>query len=115
MKSLLYTLLLLLFSLNGRADASLASRQVLLDNETVQVVRLTYPPGAESGMHGHEFPHRVVYFVRGGALELVPEDPQAASQVLIVGDGESVFLPAVTHNVRNIGKEEIVIVETEIK
>lgn len=115
MKSLLFMLLLLVFSLNGFAGSKQGTREVLLDNEAVQVVRLTYPPGTESGMHAHEFPHRAVYFVRGGTLELVPENPQAKSQVLIVTDGESAFLPAVTHNVRNIGDGEIVIVETEIK
>jgi mannose-6-phosphate isomerase-like protein (cupin superfamily) len=115
MKPLFYLLFSLMIPLSGLADSNQASREVLLDNDAVQVVRLTYPPGTESGMHGHDFPHRVVYFIRGGTLELVPEDPQEASQVLIVADGESVFLPAVTHNVRNIGKEEIVIVETEIK
>ena len=115
MKSLLSMLLLLVFSLTCLAASKQGSREVLLDNEVVQVVRLTYPPGTESGMHAHEFPHRAVYFVRGGKLELVPEDPQTKSQFMIVADGTAVFLPAVTHNVRNIGDGEIVIIETEIK
>ncbi len=40
---------------------------------------------------------------------------QTQSQVLIVADGEAVFLPTVTHNVKDIGGNEIVIVETELK
>ena len=115
MKAIISLASLLLFSSSGFADPKLGTREVLLDNKAVQVVRLTYPAGTESGMHSHQFPNRVVYFVRGGTLELVPDDPQAKSQVLIVADGEAVYLPAVTHNVKNIGDNEIVIIETEVK
>jgi len=66
-------------------------------------------------MHTHEFPNRVVYFIKGGKLELAPADTQADSDVFVVGDGEAVYLPAVTHNVKNIGDDEIVILEVEIK
>jgi len=114
-KSIFYAALFLAISSPGFADALLGKREVLLDNQDVQVIRLTYPAGTESGMHSHEFANRVVYFVKGGSLELVPEDAQTQSQVLIVADGEAVYLPATTHNVKNIGDSEIVIVETELK
>lgn len=115
MKSLFCFALLLAFSSPVFADPALGKREVLLDNEAVQVVRLTYPAGTESGMHTHEFQNRVVYFIKGGDLKLVPADVQAESEVFIVGDGEAVYLPGVTHNVRNIGDGEIVILEVEIK
>jgi quercetin dioxygenase-like cupin family protein len=115
MKSFTYAALLLVISSTGFADTKLGSREILLDNQAVQVIRLSYPAGTESGMHSHEFPNRAVYFVKGGSLELVPEDGQTPSQVLIVADGEALYLPAVTHNVKNIGDSEIVIIETEIK
>ncbi len=92
-----------------------AKREIVLENEQVQVVRLTYPVGTESGMHTHSFAHRVVYFVKGGSLSLIPQDPTKASKTLIATDGQTLFLPATTHNVRNIGNTEIVIVETELK
>jgi len=97
------------------ADPKPATSEVLLDNQAVQILRLTYPAGTESGMHTHKFPNRVVYFVRGGTMELVPADGQGKSQVLKVADGEAVYTPAVTHNVKNIGDSEVVIIETEIK
>jgi mannose-6-phosphate isomerase-like protein (cupin superfamily) len=97
------------------ADAAGGTREVLLDNPTVQVVRLTYPAGSESGMHSHVYPHRVVYVVKGGTLEMVPEDGEAPRQTLEVADGQAVFVPGGTHNVRNVGETEVVIVETEIK
>ena len=115
MKSLCRFALLLAFSSPVFADPALGTREVLLDNDAVQVVRLTYPAGAESGMHTHEFPNRVVYFIKGGNLELVPADAQAESDIFMVGDGEAVYLPGVTHNVKNIGDGEIVILEVEIR
>jgi len=115
MKSLCSIALLLALSSAVLADPKLGTREVLLDNDDVEVVRLTYPAGTESGMHSHEYPNRVIYFIKGGNLELVPEDTETEPQVLIIGDGETIYLPAVTHNVKNIGNDEIVILEVEIK
>ena len=97
------------------AEAAGATREVLLVNPTVQVVRLTYPAGSESGMHSHAYPHRVVYVVKGGTLEMVPEDDGTPRQRMEVADGQAVFVPGGTHNVRNVGETEVVIVGTEIK
>jgi len=99
----------------AQAEVTLGSREVLLDNQFVEVVRLTYPVGTESGMHKHEYPNRAAYFVKGGKAELIPADPQKPHQVIEVPDGAALFLPATTHNVRNIGETEIIIIETEIK
>jgi len=115
MNSLCSFVLLLALSSTALADPKLGTREVLLDNDDVEVIRLTYPAGTESGMHSHEYPNRVVYFIKGGNLELVPEDTETEPQVLIIGDGETIYLPAVTHNVKNIGNDEIVILEVEIK
>ncbi len=97
------------------ADIKLGTREEVLNNEKVEVVRLTYPAGSESGLHTHIHPNRVVYFVKGGKLELIPENDNEPSKVLDVKDGQTLFLPATTHNVKNIGDTKIVIVETEIK
>jgi len=90
-------------------------REIVLENEQVQVVRLTYPAGTESGMHTHTFANRVVYFVKGGTLTLVPKDTTMASKTLTAINGQTLFLPSTTHNVINIGNTEIIIVETELK
>jgi len=97
------------------AGTKLGTREVVLDNDKVEVVRLTYPAGSESGMHTHHHPNRVVYFVKGGKLELVPENKNESSKVLDAKDGQTLFLPSTTHNVKNIGDTEVVLVETEIK
>jgi len=90
-------------------------KEILIDNEKIQLVRLTYPPGTESGMHTHEFAHRTVYFIKGGQLQLIPKNTNEAIKTLTVADGKSLYMPATTHNVKNIGLTEIVILETEIK
>lgn len=90
-------------------------KEVLLENEQVLVVRATYPVGTESGMHTHIHPNRVAYFVQGGQLEIIPEDTSRPSLVMKAEDGETLFLPATTHNVRNIGNTEIILLESEIK
>ena len=115
MKFIFIPILLLVFSSISLANDKLGKREVLLDNSDVEVVRLTYPVGTESGMHTHIHPNRVVYFVKGGALKLVPKDKMQNPKVLNVSDGQTLFLPTTTHNVKNIGNTEIVIVETEIK
>lgn len=115
MKYVVLFALMGIFSTGLQAAPELGSREVLLDNQAVQVVRLVYPVGSESGMHGHQFPRRVAYFVKGGKLELIPADDQKPATVVEVQDGDTQYVPAATHNVRNIGNTEIIIIETEIK
>lgn len=115
MKFISLAILAVVFSTMSLPGEKSGKREVILDNADVEVVRLTYPVGTESGMHSHIHPNRVVYFVKGGVLELVPQDTSQQSNVLKVTDGKTLYLPATTHNVKNIGDTEIVIVETEIK
>lgn len=106
---------LLIFPSFVFAEVQLGTREVILDNDYVEVVRLTYPAGTESGMHTHKYPNRAAYFVKGGKLELIPADQTKPADVLAIPDGKALFLPGSTHNVKNIGNTEVVIIETEIK
>lgn len=115
MKRIPITLTLIAWSSACIGNDHLGTREVLLDNPAVEVVRLTYPAGTESGMHTHEHPNRVAYVVSGGLLEMVPADPEKPRQKLEVMNGQAIYLPAATHNVRNVGPTEVVIIETEIK
>jgi mannose-6-phosphate isomerase-like protein (cupin superfamily) len=115
MKTVVPILMLLLCASTVFAEVRTGTREVLLDNERVEVVRLTYPAGAESGMHSHEYPHRVVYVVKGGTLHMVPGDVEQPPQTVQVIAGQTAFVPAATHNVRNVGDTEVVLIETEIK
>ena len=91
-----------------------ASKEVLLDNESVQMLRLTYPVGTESGFHTHIAPFRTVYVVQGGKLELIPEG-QTNGKLIEAKTGTAMYLPAATHNIRNAGETDIVLIETELK
>lgn len=115
MKTIATAFTLIACSLPCLADSKLGTREVLLDNDAVEVVRLTYPPGSESGMHTHQFPNRVAYVVKGGTLEMVPGGREQADRPIEVEDGQAIFLPAATHNVKNVGDTEVIIIETEIK
>ena len=115
MKRIPISVLLFMLSTTSFSDENSGKREVVLDNSDVEVVRLTYPVGTESGMHTHTHPNRVVYFIKGGKIELVPNDKEQKSTVINVSDGKTLYLPSVTHNVKNIGDREVVILETEIK
>jgi len=115
MKLKLIAITFFLFSASCKAVEVQGKKEILLDNSDVEVVRLTYPAGTESGVHTHKHPNRVVYFVKGGKLALIPKDKKQQTKIINVSDGKTLFLPATTHNVKNIGDTEIVIVETEIK
>ena len=89
-------------------------KEVLLDNDKVEVVRLTYPPGTESGIHGHKHPHRVIYVLEGGELELIDATSKTTKRVTVVKDSV-LYVPAATHNVRNVGDTQVKLLEVEIK
>ena len=111
----LQTLALVVFSLPALSIAGSSANTLLLNNDHVEVVRLSYPPGTESGMHSHQHPHRVVYVEQGGILELVPADQTKESKTITLPTGAALFLPGTTHNVKNIGDTNVILVETEIK
>jgi len=79
----------------------------------VMVVRLVYPAGAESGMHTHAYATRTAYFEKGGLLEIHAENHDIKQ--MHIADGQALYLPAATHNIKNVGTTEIVIIEQELK
>lgn len=91
------------------------TQEVLLDNDRVLMVRNTFPPGQESGMHHHLHPQRGVYVVQGGQLQLQPADPAQAIRTIEVTTGSALMLPAQSHNIRNVGETTVILIETELK
>ena len=108
-------LIVLLTSLMFPVLAAQATKKILLDNDKVQLVEVSYPPGTESGMHSHIYPSRVVYVVQGGTVELQPDNVELPSRTLTLETGNSLYLPAQTHNVINRGTTEVILLETELK
>jgi quercetin dioxygenase-like cupin family protein len=97
----------------GWAAEHLGTREVLLDNDRVQLVRLTYAAGAESGVHTHAYAMRSVYVERGGKLQVTAAD--GSVKVMALSRGQALYLPAATHNVKNIGRTKIIMIEQELK
>ena len=91
------------------------TQEVLLDNDRVLMVRNTFPPGKASGLHAHVHPHRTVYVVQGGQLQLQPADPEQPARIIEVTSGSALMLPAQSHNIRNVGDTTVVLIETELK
>ena len=111
-----YTLLAALLIISTSCFATTKARkEILLNNTDVEVIRATYPAGSESGVHTHIYANRVVYFVKGGVLAITPEDTSKPDRIITAKDGQTLYMPGGTHNVKNIGDTEIIIVETEIK
>jgi len=99
----------------SHAEVKLGSKEVILDNDRVEVVRVTYPVGAQSGVHTHPYPYRTVYFVKGGRLQLTSSNKNEPVKVVNAEDGMILYLAGSSHNVKNIGDSEIIMIETELK
>lgn len=98
-----------------QANAIKGKKELLLENNKIEVVRVTYPAGTESGFHTHKHPHRVVYVVSGGKLKMIPAENHDKARTLTVKTGDTLFVPANSHNVINVGDTTVVLVETELK
>lgn len=106
-------------------DDPVFRRVVLLENADVQVIDLRYEVGSVSPLHGHEFPRRVIYVVQGGTLAITPGRKLDDGSLALVPDGEvkriditagqTLWLPAATHTIKNVGKTFIRVVEVEVK
>ena len=104
-------LALLVFALSVSAAPAPVRSEVRLENEHVKVVENLYEPGEESPLHTHASP-RVVYVLDGGELEL--ESDGAINRVTLE-PGQTVWRPAETHVVRNVGRTSVRVLETEVK
>ena len=108
-------LIMLLLLMNTAGARPEWSQDVLLDNDRVLMVRNTFPPGQESGVHQHRYPQRTVYVVQGGRLQLIPADSGLTERVIEVRTGTALMLPAQSHNIRNVGETTVILIETELK
>jgi len=84
---------------------------VELDNERVRILRITYGPGEESGMHSH--PDSVAVFLTDAVAQMATAD--GLTEELAVDAGQALFAPARQHMGKNIGDAAWEIVEVELK
>jgi quercetin dioxygenase-like cupin family protein len=114
-----------LFPATAAEDTPLFRRAVLFENDEVQVLDLRYEPGSVTPLHTHEYPHRVLYIEAGGVLEILPGvkaadgtlslAPDAEAKSVKLTAGQTLWLPAATHRLRNVGKTFVRVIEIEVK
>lgn len=85
--------------------------KVLLDNEHVRVLKVEMKPGVEIPWHSH--PNHVVYAETSGKVQLTEKDKPAQDQDIKAGT--AIYVPAVTHMAKNIGKTTIKLIMVEMK
>ena len=90
-------------------------KTILLENDSVQVVKVRYAPGAASPLHTHKFPGRTIYVLQGGELELLPGGDASKAKRISIESGMTIWRPAETHIVRNVGTSETLVLEIEVK
>src|SRR5690606_24031897 len=75
-------------------------KKVLLENDKVRVMQVVFEPGDVMPWHSH--PGHSVYAVTGGKIEITAKDQQPT--VIDIKAGDAMYLDAVTHTGKNIGK-----------
>ncbi|MGE0641418.1 MAG: DinB family protein [Thermoanaerobaculia bacterium] len=93
------------------ATVSPGNYKKLFENERVRVLEVTYKKGDESSMHSH--PDHLAYVTSGGKLEFTLAD--GTKHIVEAKTGETIFVPAEAHSVKNVGKSTVRAVATELK
>lgn len=91
--------------------AAQGTTKVLLDNDQVRVIQIETAPGGVTPWHSH--PNHILYALTDGKLEITEKGKPAT--VLTFKAGEALFMPAVTHMVKNVGTTTSKLVVTELK
>ena len=86
-------------------------KKVLLENNKVRVMSVEFAPGETMPWHSH--PQHTVYALTDGTLQITEKGKPATTAKMKAGD--AMYFPAVTHMAKNIGKNTVKLVVTEIK
>ena len=86
---------------------------IRLDNDETYVVEMRFAPGAASPLHTHIYPGRVIYVLQAGTIEIVPQGGEAKRKALAAGT--TIWRPAETHVIKNVGDTEFRVLEVEVK
>ena len=85
--------------------------KVLLDNDSVRVIRVVIKPGEKLPMHSHGA--NIVYSLTGGKATYISPDGKTTERVLKAG--EAVWSDAITHGTENTGTTETRALVIELK
>jgi len=86
---------------------------VIVDNESVRILKAVDVPGHKSALHRHEF-NRVMIYLDAGDMQIVNEDGRTEAQHWKAG--QVAWSPAGgPHTSENVGRSPLHIVEIELK
>lgn len=88
-----------------------AHYKVLVDNATVRVLKISYPPGGKSVMHQH--PENLVIPLQTAQVRFAL--PDGKSEDANLAAETATFAPAGTHNPTNVGKTAVDAILVEFK
>jgi quercetin dioxygenase-like cupin family protein len=88
------------------------SQKTLFENERVRTYEVTLQKGGTIAMHTHAGEHQV-YTIAGGTLR--GTDAEGKTTDMTLEAGRTVFVPALSHSLENVGKSTIRAIVTELK
>jgi beta-alanine degradation protein BauB len=87
------------------------SHEVIFENDTIRVLKVTVPPGGMVGRHRN--PENINYILKSGTLRLTELSGSVVDVQL--SEGQVIPAPKGSHAVENIGDTEIQTVCIELK
>jgi len=87
------------------------TKKILLDNEHVNIAKVTFAPGAVADWHSH--PQYTVYAITDVKMQVEEKDKKTV--VMDLKAGQAGWSPAVTHKTSNVGKTPFTVIVTEMK
>lgn len=85
--------------------------KVVLENDQVRVLRITYPTGGKSVMHQH--PDSVAVFLTDQAVKFTL--PDGKSETVTAKAGDAIWTPAGKHLPENTGTKPLELILVEVK
>jgi beta-alanine degradation protein BauB len=82
-----------------------------LDDTDARVFEVTFKPGQKIGLHKH--PKHIAYVLKGGSLKIAAEGKEPS--VMNLTAGQTVAMPAESHQAQNTGKKEVKLLVVELK
>jgi quercetin dioxygenase-like cupin family protein len=86
-------------------------KKILLENDNVRVLAVEFAPGQTMAWHSH--PQHTIYAVTDGTLQITEKGKPAT--IAKMKSGDVIYIAPVTHMGKNIGKNTVKLVVTEIK
>jgi hypothetical protein len=96
----------------AKAEKGKVVQKVLIDNDKVRVLEVTYKPGDESASVAR--PYRIARFLKGGTLQRTYADGKVEKYERKTGEVREAG-PDAPYKIKNIGKTEVVIYVVGVK